>query len=442
MKYFCALAAIAVCAPAALAQVCDVVQDCGALADNKTDAAPAISACARRCSTLTFPPGAVFNAGSLDFSNTTGLTVSFSDGTQIWGSTDPAAYPLQLALPPQGNATQWRALVYARNVTNLTLQGPSSAIIDGNGWPWWANFSAGTLSHQRPKLIEIVDAVGVTIRGLTLRNSPFWTQHVIYASHVVFDGLTVLADRSVGNTDGIDPNSATDVLINNCHVDVGDDAISLKSGPHDVTGELLPTARVLVRNTTILSRNIAIGSACFGGIYDVLFDNVRVGDNNGSSPWAIKFKSHTPNGGVTARVAFHNMQLGVISPNSYQQPHGGSALIAGETYGAGATDADDDDSVDAAVAAHVARSIAAGGPVPAPTLLTNISFVNITVTAAVNAGQLSGTNTSNITGMLFSNVVFHAVNDSAHPWLCGDVSPGSTSVLDPVTPPLPADCGA
>ena len=57
--------------------VCDAVSVCGALPDNHTDAAPALSACVAPSgpcgapnSVLTIPAGASFCVGSVDLSNT------------------------------------------------------------------------------------------------------------------------------------------------------------------------------------------------------------------------------------------------------------------------------------------------------------------------------------------------------------------------------------
>jgi polygalacturonase len=241
------------------ARTCDVVAVCGARADNATNAAPFLSACVAAggpCSapnsTLLFPADAHFLSGSIDLSDTVNLTLSFSEGAALFGSGDPALFPLQPALPPTNMpqfAQQWAALIYARNVTGLTLEGPPSAVIDGLGWPWWRAFANGSLAHQRPKLVEVVDGQRVTFRGLTIRNSPFWTLHTLYSRDVQFLGLTITAPRSVGNTDGIDPNSCSDVVIADCVISVGDDGISLKSDfrvdPRTGDVTLLPTERVV-----------------------------------------------------------------------------------------------------------------------------------------------------------------------------------------------------
>jgi hypothetical protein len=117
---------------------------------------------------------------------------------------------------------------------------------------------------------------------------------------VTFVNLTVLAPRAVGNTDGIDPESCQDVLIDGCHIDVGDDGIGVKSDfrvdPGDGAVTLVPAARVLVRDTVVLSRNVAIGSATFGNISDVLFVGGQIGDDLGSLP--VGGQSERGRGGV------------------------------------------------------------------------------------------------------------------------------------------------
>lgn len=412
----------------ARARQCDVVADCGAIADNRTDNAAALSACARACAPdaeLLFPAGAQLLSGSADFSGARNLTLRFGAGAALWGSGEQSAYPVQTALPWQGaNTTQWRALIYARNVSGLTLVGPSSARVDGCGWPWWRNFSAGTLAHQRPKLVEVVDAEDVVFSGMTFSNSAFWTLHPIFATRVRFSGVTVTAPRAVGNTDGIDPDSVVDALIEDCLVDVGDDGISIKSGQHDVTGALMPAANILIRNTTVLSRNVAIGSACFGNITNVTMEGGRIGDDAGSSPWALKVKTHVPNGGVVSGITLRGVAIGAIKPNSWQQPSGGTAFHVDLTqYGAlpppprGATSA----------------------PVPTRTRIENIAFIDIRATSAVAAGELTANAGFNITGLLFDSVVFGKVGRG---WACAGIPARNSTVIGANSPPIPVACGA
>jgi polygalacturonase len=60
---------------------------------------------------------------------------------------------------------------------------------------------------------------------------------------------------------------------------------------------------------TILSRNICVGSATFGGVFDVVVEDCRVGDDEGSSPWAIKYKSHQVGLGKNQPQVTHHLWL-------------------------------------------------------------------------------------------------------------------------------------
>lgn len=225
-----------------------------------------------------------------------------------------------------------------------------------------------------------------------------------------------------------------------CHVDVGDDGISIKSGFYDTAPfQLIPSANITIVNTTVLSRNVAIGSACFGGIYNVTMLGGRIGDDEGSSPWAVKVKTHVPYGGVVRGVAFVGVQFGAIAPNSYQQPSGGTAIqVLLEQYGS-----DDATGAWASAAAHGAL---AGMPQPALTVIDDISFDAVTVTSAVEAGvfvaQPDPPNDFHITRLSLVNVRFgNITGKAAEPWTCQGVAANTTVAVN-VQPPLPAACVA
>ena len=400
-----------------LSLYCNVVQDCGAPADNSTLATPALQACLRRCCpgggpcTLFFPPNASFLISSLDVSNTTGAQLLFGASAGLYATTNRSLYPIAPFFPPMGRTTCYQAVLFGRNVTDFVLSGPRSAVIDGNGWPWQP--LRPTLPHQAPKLLEIVDGRNLTIQGMTLSNSANWHVHVVFSSHVRFHNLSVLGAREYGGTDGIDPHASTDVEIAHCTIDVGDDGIAITSGAHDLTGQLLPSARTLVRDSNIISRNVAIGSSVIGNVSDVTVQDCTIGDDYGSSPWAIKIKTHEPHGGVVRNITFQRLRLGLIAPNAYQQPNGGMALSIYENYGSPTT----------------------GG---ARTDIKDVYFVNITALGARwAANPLAGAASGGLRGLHFENVNFGRVTE-AQPWLCMNVS--GTVAQGEVQPPLPSSC--
>ena len=74
-------------------------------------------------------------------------------------------------------------------------------------------------------------------------------------------------------------------------IDTGDDGISVKSTNSSEPGSThiqVPARNIHIYRTTVLSRNFCVGSATFGGVYDLVMEDCIIGDDNGSSPWAIK----------------------------------------------------------------------------------------------------------------------------------------------------------
>eukprot|EP00536_Pseudo-nitzschia_multiseries_P019477 jgi/Psemu1/265222/estExt_Genewise1Plus.C_50770002 len=121
----------------------------------------------------------------------------------------------------------------------------SVSVIDGVGWKWWCKARSMPIPQDycgafnphnetlppdrfRPKLIEISESTNIVLDRFTARNSPVWFVHLFLTKNVVVTNLTVLAPREVGNTDGLDPDSCENVLIDSCYIDVGDDGVSIK----------------------------------------------------------------------------------------------------------------------------------------------------------------------------------------------------------------------
>eukprot|EP00037_Helgoeca_nana_P007505 m.68332 g.68332 ORF g.68332 m.68332 type:complete len:184 (-) comp18306_c0_seq4:357-908(-) len=61
----------------------------------------------------------------------------------------------------------------------------------------------------------------------------------------------------------------------------------------------------------------------FSGVYDVVMEDCEIGDDLGSSPWAIKYKSHQSYVGTLRNHTYRRLRIGRIASNTYQQPHAG-----------------------------------------------------------------------------------------------------------------------
>jgi polygalacturonase len=88
-----------------------------------------------------------------------------------------------------------------------------------------------------------------------MRDSPFWTLHPYDCKNVTIRNVTILAPvTGAPNTDGIDPDSCEDMVIEDCYISTGDDAIAIKSG-WDQFGIAYgrPSTNILIRNLVVRS---------------------------------------------------------------------------------------------------------------------------------------------------------------------------------------------
>lgn len=309
----------------------------GAVADNATDNSAAFrAAAASSCDEVVVPPG-IWMTGPFNLSSHTVLRVH---GT-ISGSRDPTHYPVVTQQPldeayraPYMHNRQRQALVSAYSAVNISVVG--NGTIDGNGWDWWTNITSKSSNNvcrdlcpgsrcpaacliQRPKLLEFVDCVDVAVKGwsaqerLTLKNSPFWTLHPTFSTNVRISQVNVLAPRDHGNTDGVDPDSCNNVHVSDVYIDVGDDAVSVKSGLHWKNKTKVAAQNYLFERINIVFRNFAIGSDVSGDVRNITFKDSTIGDDLGSSPWAIKVKTDSQEGGIVDGVFFKNVRIGNIT---------------------------------------------------------------------------------------------------------------------------------
>lgn len=318
------------------------ITDYGAVPDNTTVNTQAIQRAIDSChaaspvlgSRVVVPAGA-FKTGSISLRSN--MELHLEKGAGLYGSESWDEYPVVPGLP---FGTMFRALISGYNLSNVKVTGSNDAvpgsdsIIDGVGWSWWCiakhavippaycgafNQTGQTLPHGRliPKLVEFFNCTHVTISDFTAQNSPFWTITPTFSSNVKVQRMTVLNPRHVGQTDGVDPDSCVNCLVEDCYIDVGDDGISIKA--YNVQGfGPAPSRDVTVRRTKVLSRNVCLGAETQGGVSNVLFEDVMVGDpDQVSSPWAIKFKIHA---GDLRNITFRRMALGKIGDTPWMYP--------------------------------------------------------------------------------------------------------------------------
>lgn len=125
-------------------------------------------------------------------------------------------------------------------------------MIDGQGSGWW---HMDGLTHGRPRLIEPMYCKNFSMVGVTVQNPPFWAMHPYVCDNVLFENITFSAPPNSPNTDGIDPDSCSNVVIRNFNViHCGDDAVAIKSGK-DAAGRAFnkPSYNILIEGNTTVS---------------------------------------------------------------------------------------------------------------------------------------------------------------------------------------------
>lgn len=277
------------------------VLDFGAKGDGATKNTAAIQKALDACTaagggTVTFPEG-VYLTGSLLIGPNT--TLQMAQRANLLGSPDIADYPI-VNVRWEGEFREGhRSLLCATNAANITISGGA---IFGPPLP------LGKLRNPRgPLLIELASCTNVLLENFTTQYQQLWSIHPLLCKNFTARGLTI---RTVNaNGDGIDVDSCSDVLIEKCDINTGDDAISLKSGRGLAAQNLnRPTENVVIRDCRLQSSifaGIGLGTEMSGGIRNVKIQNCTIGGKQN----AIFIKSRDGRGGFMENITGENLTI-------------------------------------------------------------------------------------------------------------------------------------
>ncbi|MDR2807676.1 MAG: glycoside hydrolase family 28 protein [Spirochaetaceae bacterium] len=230
-------------------------------------------------------------------------------------------------------------LIFVNGQTDVAICG--QGCVDGSGEAWWnlqrnkkdkgqnkpetdqelalAALNAGydtqpgggggrKMQFLRPPLLQFYKCRGIKLEGISIRNAPFWTVHPLFSNQISIRNITITNPHDAPNTDGIDIDSCTDVLIEDCRLSVGDDGIALKSGSgEDGIRVNLPVQAVTIRRCTVENAHggVVIGSETAGGIFDVTTEDcVFNGTDRG-----IRIKTRRGRGGHIRNLNFRNVSM-------------------------------------------------------------------------------------------------------------------------------------
>ena len=197
-----------------------------------------------------------------------------AEGSRLLASTDLNDFPEHICQRVTVQDTHMgmnQALIFAEGCENICLCGPGE--IDGCGTQ--DNFPGGETQHGtpgRPFLIRLVDCKGVHVHDLTLRDAACWMENYFNCDNVLLERITV-RNQANYNNDGIDIDGCRDVIIRDCDVQSGDDALCFKAASER------PTERVLVENCRLYSscNALKVGTDTQSDFRQVLVRSCQIG---------------------------------------------------------------------------------------------------------------------------------------------------------------------
>ncbi|GMH16600.1 hypothetical protein Nepgr_018441 [Nepenthes gracilis] len=310
------------------------IADFGAVGDGATDNTVAFERAVSAVVKFRSKGGAQLNvpAGywlTAPFNLTSHMTLFLAQDAVILGIDDEKYWPLMPPLPSYGYGREhpgprYGSLIHGQKLKDVIITGHNGTI-DGQGQTWWKKHRQKLLNHTRGPLIQIMWSSDIMITNITLRNSPFWTLHPYDCKNVTIQNITILAPLfDAPNTDGIDPDSCEDMVIEDCYISVGDDGIAIKSG-WDQYGISYgrPSTNILIRNLVVrsmASAGVSIGSEMSGGVSNITIENIIVWD----SRRAVRIKTSPGRGGYIRKIAyrnltFNNVRVGILIKTNYDE---------------------------------------------------------------------------------------------------------------------------
>jgi polygalacturonase len=330
------------------------VAEFGAARDNKTDCTDAFRKAIAACHTAgggrVVVPAGEFFTGAIHLKSNVNLHLS--PGATLRFTRDVQKYPLVFTRWEGVELMNYSPFIYAFAEENIAITG--QGVIDGNAdcehwWPWKGRAECGWKPgdpdqtkdrnllfdmaekgvpvqgrvfgpghYLRPQFIQPYRCKNVLIEGVTLKNSPMWQVHPVLCTNVTVRKLTITgasANRaSAPNTDGCDPESCSDVLIQDCNFNTGDDCIAIKAGRNaDGRRTNVPCQNIVIQGCRMKDGHggVTIGSEISGGVRNVFAENCRM--DSPHLDYAVRVKNNAARGGLLENIYVRNIEVGEVA---------------------------------------------------------------------------------------------------------------------------------
>lgn len=274
------------------------ITDFGAVPDGKTLNSAAIQTAIDQCAasgggTVVVPAGK-YRTGSIYLRSN--IELRLEHGSTLIASEDlndynpPDAYPQNWS----SDLEQWNKchLIMAVEIENARISG--SGIIDGSaeaffsetseyrgdfGWRYGIRMAKNKELLRPGQMVIFVECKDVAVSGITMQNSTCWTLTFHGCENVKTSGITIKNKRYHANTDGIDIDCCSNVIISDCNIDTGDDGMTLRGDCNKLLDKTRVCENVAISNCVISGGvcgiRIGVGK---GTIRNAVISNLSIGE--------------------------------------------------------------------------------------------------------------------------------------------------------------------
>lgn len=215
----------------------------------------------------------------------------------------------------------WRRVVWAEDAADVALTGEGAIDCRGEfrkaAEPEGPPFPVGTgmvggyyrnLNSPRPVLFH--GCRNVRIEGVQLLNSGEWHCYLLFCDHALIDGIRIRQTAHSVWTDGIDLESCRNVVVRNCDVETGDDAVCIKTGKR---GRAQSSHNILVEDCRLVSETncFKIGNEVSHDVSNVTVRRCRMEahpDRQAPGPFG-GISIHSADGAVVSNVHVSDVEI-------------------------------------------------------------------------------------------------------------------------------------
>ena len=280
----------------------------------------AIEACARAGGGQVLVPAGTFATASIYLKSN--IDLHLASGATLLALPDSTLYRNDKAGLLDAGDSFIPALVVAKDLTNIRLSGPgtirgvprfASVLVSApDAYPGWtANAQRAGVDMHAPRvrdpklsLVYISGCQNVTLQNIQVINSPNWSCHLQWSQDVTVRGVRISSSLERGaNSDGLDIDGCKRVLVSNCIIRTGDDAICLKTTRQGGRSETCED--ITVTNCILSSSSCAlkIGTETNADFRRILFTNCTLSDSNRGLGIIVR------DGAAVEHVVFSNIVL-------------------------------------------------------------------------------------------------------------------------------------